>query len=401
MPLIWCHSSAFEFCSSIIYKRLFSFFLLGLHFLYVFSVSVLFLFVSLLYFCLESLYYCTPSNPQVRLQLWDTAGQERFRSLIPSYIRDSTIAVVVYDITSESGLYYDAIDILKEICLHSCFELSRLFFLNFLNLAIFPFFKHCLINVCFKLSICALDNSRYFVIMRVCNLLKSFFFLPADLNSFQQTSKWIDDVRTERGSDVIIMLVGNKTDLADKRYIFVCQCFLFGCLFVFVCLRRWPVIYLKPSYNLRTRQNVLYTFCLCLDSHYSFLECTSSSCTIPWYSLYIYIYFSILIALYILVNHISVLPYHICTFFCFLSQSVLCMSSLFFIIFVLFLCACFCQLHATSLPLPPWDHGRQVSVEAAERKARELNVMYIETSAKAGYNVKQVGVQRLQAHIVK
>ena len=38
-------------------------------------------------------------------------------------------------------------------------------------------------------------------------------------NSFQQTSKWIDDVRTERGQDVIIMLVGNKTDLADKRYV--------------------------------------------------------------------------------------------------------------------------------------------------------------------------------------
>lgn len=43
------------------------------------------------------------------------------------------------------------------------------------------------------------------------------------------------------------------------------------------------------------------------------------------------------------------------------------------------------------LPSLPWDCGRQVSVEAAERKARELNVMYIETSAKAGYNVKQVG----------
>lgn len=42
-----------------------------------------------------------PSLQQVRLQLWDTAGQERFRSLIPSYIRDSTVAVVVYDITSE------------------------------------------------------------------------------------------------------------------------------------------------------------------------------------------------------------------------------------------------------------------------------------------------------------
>lgn len=36
----------------------------------------------------------------VRLQLWDTAGQERFRSLIPSYIRDSHVAVVVFDMTS-------------------------------------------------------------------------------------------------------------------------------------------------------------------------------------------------------------------------------------------------------------------------------------------------------------
>lgn len=38
----------------------------------------------------------------VRLQLWDTAGQERFRSLIPSYIRDSSVAVVVYDISSKA-----------------------------------------------------------------------------------------------------------------------------------------------------------------------------------------------------------------------------------------------------------------------------------------------------------
>lgn len=40
----------------------------------------------------------------VRLQLWDTAGQERFRSLIPSYIRDSSVAVVVYDISSMEAL---------------------------------------------------------------------------------------------------------------------------------------------------------------------------------------------------------------------------------------------------------------------------------------------------------
>lgn len=35
---------------------------------------------------------------------------------------------------------------------------------------------------------------------------------------------------------------------------------------------------------------------------------------------------------------------------------------------------------------------RQVSIEEGERKAKELNVMFIETSAKAGYNVKQVSV---------
>ncbi|TXG54365.1 hypothetical protein EZV62_019621 [Acer yangbiense] len=75
----------------------------------------------------------------VRLQLWDTAGQERFRSLIPSYIRDSSVAVIVFDVASRQ--------------------------------------------------------------------------------SFLNTSKWIEEVRTERGSDVIIVLVGNKTDLVEKRQV--------------------------------------------------------------------------------------------------------------------------------------------------------------------------------------
>jgi len=75
----------------------------------------------------------------VRLQLWDTAGQERFRSLIPSYIRDSSVAVVVYDVTNRQ--------------------------------------------------------------------------------SFLNTLRWIEEVRNERGSDVIIVLVGNKTDLVDKRQV--------------------------------------------------------------------------------------------------------------------------------------------------------------------------------------
>jgi Ras-related protein Rab-6A len=75
----------------------------------------------------------------VRLQLWDTAGQERFRSLIPSYIRDSSVAIVVFDITNRA--------------------------------------------------------------------------------SFLSTTKWIDDVRSERGNEVIIVLVGNKADLSDKRQV--------------------------------------------------------------------------------------------------------------------------------------------------------------------------------------
>lgn len=37
----------------------------------------------------------------IRFQLWDTAGQERFRSLIPNYIRDSSVAIIVFDVTNK------------------------------------------------------------------------------------------------------------------------------------------------------------------------------------------------------------------------------------------------------------------------------------------------------------
>jgi Ras-related protein Rab-6A len=36
-----------------------------------------------------------------RLQLWDTSGQERFRSLIPSYLRDSAVVLILFDITRQ------------------------------------------------------------------------------------------------------------------------------------------------------------------------------------------------------------------------------------------------------------------------------------------------------------
>jgi len=40
----------------------------------------------------------------IRLQLWDTAGQERFKSLIPSYLKDAHMALVVFDLASTSYL---------------------------------------------------------------------------------------------------------------------------------------------------------------------------------------------------------------------------------------------------------------------------------------------------------
>ena len=35
----------------------------------------------------------------VKLQMWDTAGQEKYKGLIPSYIRNSSIVFVVYDVS--------------------------------------------------------------------------------------------------------------------------------------------------------------------------------------------------------------------------------------------------------------------------------------------------------------
>lgn len=39
-------------------------------------------------------------NDPVRMQIWDTAGQEKFHAIILSYLRDSTVAVLVFSLTS-------------------------------------------------------------------------------------------------------------------------------------------------------------------------------------------------------------------------------------------------------------------------------------------------------------
>lgn len=43
-----------------------------------------------------------------------------------------------------------------------------------------------------------------------------------------------------------------------------------------------------------------------------------------------------------------------------------------------------------SATISPLSDSRQITIEEGEQRAKELNVMFIETSAKTGYNVKQV-----------
>uniref|UniRef100_M8AUY4 Ras-related protein RABH1B n=1 Tax=Aegilops tauschii TaxID=37682 RepID=M8AUY4_AEGTA len=117
----------------------------------------------------------------VRLQLWDTAGQERFRSLIPSYIRDSSVAVIVYDMNQ--------------------FEPFHLRVLSHSDI-----FNHRTVSDDMKKA-CQHASSSYTPLF------------SADTQSFLHTSKWIDEVNTARGKDVLIVLVGNKTDLVDQRQV--------------------------------------------------------------------------------------------------------------------------------------------------------------------------------------
>lgn len=80
----------FPFVALFLFAIFFFLFLFHLSFGFLFSIVLLSPFPLPLRFPVS----------QIRLQLWDTAGQERFRSLIPSYIRDSAVAVIVFDITS-------------------------------------------------------------------------------------------------------------------------------------------------------------------------------------------------------------------------------------------------------------------------------------------------------------
>ena len=39
----------------------------------------------------------------IKLQIWDSAGQEKYKGLIPSYVRNSSIVFIVYDVSSKTS----------------------------------------------------------------------------------------------------------------------------------------------------------------------------------------------------------------------------------------------------------------------------------------------------------
>lgn len=41
----------------------------------------------------------TVDDTTVNLQIWDTAGQEQYQSLVPAYIRNTEMAIIVYDVS--------------------------------------------------------------------------------------------------------------------------------------------------------------------------------------------------------------------------------------------------------------------------------------------------------------
>ena len=56
----------------------------------------------------------------IRIQIWDTAGQEAFRSITRSYYKNSTCALIVYDITSRKS--FEDITIWLKECKDMCYK---------------------------------------------------------------------------------------------------------------------------------------------------------------------------------------------------------------------------------------------------------------------------------------
>ncbi|KAA3455667.1 ras-related protein RABF2b-like isoform X1 [Gossypium australe] len=106
----------------------------------------------------------------VKFEIWDTAGQERYHSLAPMYYRGAAAAIIVYDIT---------------------------------NLVISTNVK--LGNKALKLW----DS---------LNIPATFLSSCSDFcASFERAKRWIEELKAQGNSDMVMALAGNKADLLDSK----------------------------------------------------------------------------------------------------------------------------------------------------------------------------------------
>lgn len=102
----------------------------------------------------------------MKLQLWDTAGQERFRSVTRSYFRGAAGALLVYDITKFSPLPRN----------------------------------HPLVRLALSVR---------FILLGL--------WLTCSRESFLALQTWLVDCRALASPDIVIILVGNKSDLSNPK----------------------------------------------------------------------------------------------------------------------------------------------------------------------------------------
>jgi small GTP-binding protein len=77
--------------------------------------------VAVAYFVTE----ITTERGSIQLSIWDTAGSEKYRSLMPTYLRDATAAIILFDISNRES--FDNLQIWLGIVREHCGECCRVY----------------------------------------------------------------------------------------------------------------------------------------------------------------------------------------------------------------------------------------------------------------------------------
>lgn len=105
-------------------------------------------------------------HKKIVLRIWDTAGQENYRAILPLYFKNSSLAIIVFDITNRSS------------------------------------FDHLIKNSKPKSNATQNNDNN-----------------DTNNKSFYETGSWIDLVAQYAPQECKMVIVGNKTDLKDRRQV--------------------------------------------------------------------------------------------------------------------------------------------------------------------------------------